>query len=83
MSHVTVKNAFRNSKKVNPNNINSEHSSIDPNFKIFLCQLNNLSEEESSDNENLPHCKYRDVSYFANLDMKFKMAFFFFHLNIN
>ena len=32
------------SKKITPNNINSEHSSIDPNLKKILCYLNNLSE---------------------------------------
>ena len=62
------------SKKVNPNNINSELSSIDPNLKIFLCQLNNLSEQETNSNENLPNCKYRDVSYFSNIFLNFYLT---------
>ena len=70
------------SKEVNPNNINSENSSADPNLQNFLYQLNNLSEQET--NENLPNCKYRDVSYFSNCDMKLKLkCLLFLHLNRN
>ena len=50
---------------------------------IYLCQLNNLSEKENSNSENLPDCKYRDVSYFSNFDAKLKMEYLsFFYLNI-
>ena len=63
------------SKKVNPNN--SEHQVLTLISNIFFCQLNNLSEEETNDNENLHNCKYRDVSYFTNLDMKLKMSLTF------
>ena len=36
------------------------------------------------DNENLPKCKYRDASYFSNLDVELKSkCLSFFHLNIN
>ena len=55
---------------------------IDPNLKNLLCQLNNLSEKEN--NENLPNCKYRDISYFTNLDMELKSkCLLFFRLSIN
>ena len=39
---------------IKKSNINSEHSSIDPNLKNSLCQLNNFSEQETNDNNNLP-----------------------------
>ena len=45
---------------------------MDPNLKNLLCQLNNLSEKENIDNENLPNCEYRDISYFSNLDAELK-----------
>ena len=71
-------------RKVNPNNINAEHSRIDPNLKIFLCQLNNLLEQEIIINENLPNCKYRNVSFFSNHYVKLKLRCpSLFHLNIN
>ena len=71
-------------KKINPNKINLCNAGIDPNLKIFLCQLNKLSEKESNDNENLPNCKYRDISHFSNLDVALKSkCLSFFHLNIN
>ena len=70
--------------KVNPKNINSEHSSIDPTLKFFLCHLNNLSEQKNIINGNLPNCKYRDVSYFLNTDVKLKLKCLpLFHLSIN
>ena len=71
-------------KKINPNKINLDNASIDPNLKNLLCQLNNLSEKENNDNENLPKCKYRDISYFSNLDVELKSkCLSLFHLNIN
>ena len=71
-------------KKINPNKINLGNAGIDPNLKKFLCQLNNLSEKENNDNENLPNCKYRDISYFSNLNVELKSkCLSFFHLNIN
>ena len=46
--------------------------------------MNNLSEEKNIDNENLPNCKYRDISYFSNLDLELKSkCLSFFHLKIN
>ena len=46
--------------------------------------MNNFSEKENDDNENLPNCKYRDISYFSNLNVEFKSkCLSFFHLNIN
>ena len=64
-------------KKINPNKINLGDAGIDPNLK-------NLSEKGNIDNENLYKCKYRDVSYFSNLDVELKSkCLLFFHLNIN
>ena len=46
--------------------------------------MSNLHEIENIDNENLPNCKYRDISYFSNLDVELKSkCLSFFHLNIN
>ena len=71
-------------KKINPNKINLGNAGIDPNLKNLLCQLNNLSEKKNNDNENLPNCKYRGISYFSNLDVELKSkCLSFFHLNIN
>ena len=51
--------------------------SVDPNLKNLLCQSNNLSEEGTNKNENLPNCNYIDLSYFSNLDKKLKMSLIF------
>ena len=65
-------------------NISFDHSrSIDSNLKNILYQLNNLSDTDTNDNENLPNFKYRDVSYFSNLDRKLKLkCLSFFHLRL-
>ena len=42
--------------------------------------MNNLSEKETNDNENLPNCKYRDVSYFFNPDVELKLKCFSFFI---
>ena len=69
---------------INPNKINLGNAGIDPNLKKKLCQLNNLFEKENNDNENLPNCKYRDISYFSNIDVELKSkCLSFFHFNIN
>ena len=71
-------------KKINQNIITLGNAGIDPNLKNLLCQLNNLSEKENIDNENLPNCKYRDISYFSNLDVELtSKCLSFFLLNIN
>ena len=71
-------------KKINPNITNVGNADIDANLKIFLCQLNNLSEKENLDIENLPNCKYKDISYFSNLEVELKSkCLSFFHLNIS
>ena len=71
-------------KKINLNKINLDNTGIDPNLKNRLCQLSNLSEKETNDIENLPKCKYRDVSYISNLDVELKLkCLTFFYLNIN
>ena len=71
-------------KKINPNKINLGNAGIDPNRKNILCQLNNLSEKENIDNENLPNGKYRDIHSFPSLDVEIKSkCLSFFHLNIN
>ena len=59
-------------KKINPYKTNLGNADIDPNLKNLLCKLNNLSEKENNDNENLPNCEYRDISYFPNLDVELK-----------
>ena len=59
-------------KRKNPNEINLSNTGIDPNLKNLLYQLNNLSEKENNNNENLPKCKYRDIDYFSNLDVELK-----------
>ena len=56
-------------KKINPNKINLGNAGIDTNLKNLFCQLNNLSEKENIDNENLPNCKL-ETSYFAILMWK-------------
>ena len=58
------------SKKISPNTINN--ASIDTNLQIFSCQSNNLSNKQSNDNESLSNCKYRDINYIFNLDVKLK-----------
>ena len=64
--------------------INLGNPSIDPHLKNLLCQLNNLSEKESNENENPPKCKYWHISYFSNLDVDLKSkCLSFFHLSIN
>ena len=71
-------------KKINPNKINLGNAEIEPNLKNLLYQLNNLSEKENVDNENLSNSKCRDISYFSNLDVEFKSKCFpLFHLSIN
>ena len=54
-------------KKLNLNEIISGNAHIDPNLENLLCQLNNLSEKENIDNENLHNCKYRHKLYFQSL----------------
>ena len=44
-------------KNINPNKINLGNVGIDPNLTNLLSQLNNLSEKEKNDNENIPNCK--------------------------
>ena len=71
-------------KKIDPNKIKSYNAGIDSNLKCQLCQLNNLSEKENIDNKNLSKCRYRDISYFSNLDVELKSKrLSFFHFNIN
>ena len=53
-------------KKINPNIINFGNADIDPNLKNLLCQLNNLSDKENIDNENLPTYKYRGKLIFQS-----------------
>ena len=71
-------------KMINPNKMNLGNACIDPNLKNILCKLNNLSEKENNDNENLPNCKYREIGIFPILMWNSnRNAFSFFHLNIN
>ena len=53
-------------------------------WKLFLCQLNNLSEKENQGNENLPNCKYRDKRFFSNLEVGLNSkCLSFFYVNVN
>ena len=70
-------------KKINQNIINFGNAAIDSNLKNHLCQLNNLSEKENIDNENLPNCKYRDKLFFQSRCLFKSKCLSFFHLNIN
>lgn len=56
----------------NPNKISLDNADIDPNLKNLLRQLNDISEKETNDNENLPNSKQRDTSYFSNLNIELK-----------
>ena len=56
-------------KKINPNKINLDNAGIDPNLKNLLYQLNSLFERVTNDSQNLPYCKYSNVSYFSNIDV--------------
>ena len=71
-------------KKIKQNKINLGNAGIDPNLKNLLSQLNNLFETENIDNENMSDFKYRDISYFSNLEVELKSkCLSFFYLNIN
>ena len=61
-------------KKIKPDKINIDKFGIGPNLTNLLCQLNNLSEKENNDNENMTNCKYRDKSYFSNPYVKLLMS---------
>ena len=63
------------SKKISPTTINLGNADIDPNLNNLLYQLNNLSEKETNSNENIPICKYRNLSPFSNLDVELKNTF--------
>lgn len=41
----------------NPNKISLDNADIDPNLKNLLRQLNDISEKETNDKENLPNSK--------------------------
>ena len=46
--------------------------------------MNNLSEKENHGNENLPNYKYRDKSYFSNLEVGLNSkCLSFFYVNVN
>ena len=50
----------------------------------MLKQLNNYTENDNTENENLPDCKYRDTDYFSNLEEKLKSkSLSMLHLNIS
>ena len=71
------------SKQTNIYENNSGYSNINNNLLNLLSQINNLTDNNSED-ENLPNCKYGDISYFTNhmtKGMKSK-ALSLFHLNV-
>ena len=46
--------------------------------------MNDFSEKENNNYKKLPNCKYRDISYFSNFNVKLKSKYLsFFHFNIN
>ena len=54
------------SKQTNTDENNSGYSNINTNFLNLLSQINNLTDNDNSEDENLPDCKYQDISYFTN-----------------
>ena len=49
------------SKQINADENNSGHSNINTNLLNLLSQINNLTDNDNSEDENLPNCKYRDI----------------------
>ena len=45
---------------------NTGYSNINTNLLNLLSQINNLTDNDNSEDDNLPICKYRDISYFTN-----------------
>ena len=72
------------SKQVNTDENNSGHSKINTNPLNLLSQVNKFTENDNSEDENLPNCKYWDTSYFPNHITKSikSKAFASFHLNV-
>ena len=72
------------SKQTNTDENNSGHSNINTNLLNLLSQIKNLTDNDISEGENLPNCKYQDISYFTNhitTGMKSK-ALSVFHINV-
>ena len=63
------------SKQTSIDENNSRSSNIDTNFLNLISQINSLTDNDNSEDGNLPNYKYRDISYFTNhitKDMKSK-----------
>ena len=54
------------SKQTNIDANNSGYSNINTNLLNLLSQINNLTDNDNSEDENLPNCKHWDISYFTN-----------------
>ena len=64
---------------------NSGYSNINTNLSNLLGQINNATDNDNSEDDNLPNCKYWDISYFTNhitKGMKSKALLLLFHLNV-
>ena len=68
------------SKQTNIDENNSGYSNITINLLNLLSQINHLTDNDNSEDENLPNCKYRDISCFTNhitKGMKSKLFHYF------
>ena len=45
---------------------NAGFSNINTKLLNLLGQITNLTDNDNSEGENLPNCKYQDISYFTN-----------------
>ena len=76
-----VQAVLRFCSKINPNTINVDNASIDPNLKNLLCQSNHLSEKESNDNLNI-HKPKKLESVFVEVILPKKSNSMYIHTNI-
>ena len=63
---------------------NTGYSNINTNLLNLLSQINNLTDNDNSEDDNLPNCKYQDISYFTNHIIKVMKSkdLSLFHLNV-
>ena len=54
------------SKQMNIDENNSGFSNINTKLLNLQGQITNLTDNDNSEGENLPNCKYQDISYFTN-----------------
>ena len=75
---------FYFSKQTNIDENNSGYSNINTNLLNLLSQINNLTDNDNSEDENLPSCNYQHISYFTNHITKGTKSkgLSLFHLNV-